>query len=222
MEQAKPSPRSAIKLKVCGMTQADNMLELAAMQPEYMGLIFYEKSSRFFHAQIPQLPDGLKKVGVFVDSEVSYIMEKVDQYDLNVIQLHGKESPDYCVELKAKLSEGIEIIKVFSVKEQFDFSLLSAYEDVCDYFLFDTKGKLPGGNGEHFDWSLLEQYPSRKPFFLSGGIGIDSIPQLKEFLKRPIAQFCHAIDVNSRFELQPGLKKIDKLKEFKKMFENEN
>ncbi|MGB6152213.1 MAG: phosphoribosylanthranilate isomerase, partial [Pricia sp.] len=107
----------------------------------------------------------------------------------------------------------LKIIKVFSVKDSFDFSILKPYEEVCDYYLFDTKGKLPGGNGYTFDWSLLKDYPSTKPYFLSGGIGLEDAKALKEFSQRPQAEYCYAIDVNSKFETKPGLKNIDKLNE---------
>jgi phosphoribosylanthranilate isomerase len=108
----------------------------------------------------------------------------------------------------------MEIIKVFSIKDNFDFSVLKDYEAVCDYFLFDTKGKLPGGNGYTFDWSVLENYPSTKPFFLSGGIGLESVEKLKEFMNSPASKYCYAIDVNSKFELEPGRKDITTLKVF--------
>ena len=109
----------------------------------------------------------------------------------------------------------IDIIKVFSIKDDFDFDVLASYEDVCDYFLFDAKGKLPGGNGYTFDWKVLKNYPSTKPYFLSGGIGLQEIDTLKEFIKKPESKYCHAIDVNSRFEIKPGLKNIVMLAELK-------
>jgi phosphoribosylanthranilate isomerase len=109
------------------------------------------------------------------------------------------------------------VIKVFSIQNNFDFDVLKPYEASCDYYLFDTKGKLPGGNGFVFDWSVLRDYTSTKPYFLSGGIGLPETDSIKEFLKRPESMYCHAIDVNSKFESEPGLKEIDKLKEFKKL-----
>jgi phosphoribosylanthranilate isomerase len=112
-------------------------------------------------------------------------------------------------------SSGVKVIKVFSIKDTFDFSVLKPYEDVCDFFLFDTKGKLPGGNGYTFNWDILKKYPSTKPYFLSGGIGLDQIENLKEFQKNDASKYCYAIDVNSKFEIKPGLKNIELLKEFK-------
>ena len=135
-----------------------------------------------------------------------------------MVQLHGKETPELCHHLK---NLGIDVIKVFSVDETFNFSVLEPYEEVCDYYLFDTKGKLPGGNGYVFDWEVLENYPSTKPFFLSGGIGMENIDDVLTFLYRPESKYCHAIDINSRFEIQPGLKDIEKVKEFKKRLKDE-
>lgn len=206
-----------------------NPLEVAQLQPDYLGFIFWEPSSRAFEGEMPNLPKSIKKVGVFVDAPLDEVLENITQYQLDAVQLHGKESVVYCDALRhAELvsashkdetpkqvrGDGIEIIKVFSIKDDFDFSILKTYEGVCDYFLFDTKGKLPGGNGYTFDWSILQNYPSTKPFFLSGGIGLESVEKLKEFMNSPASTYCYAIDVNSKFETQPGLKNIASLKAF--------
>ncbi|HMC01616.1 MAG TPA: phosphoribosylanthranilate isomerase [Flavobacteriaceae bacterium] len=226
-----------MKLKVCGMKYHDNITEVAGLQPEYLGFIFYEKSARFFNKIIPELPEKIKKVGVFVNASIEEINQKVTKYNLQAVQLHGEESPEYCRNLKlnchsaldtesSKKSKmlnqvqhdtNIEIIKVFSIKDTFDFSVLKPYESVCDYFLFDTKGKLPGGNGYAFNWGVLKNYPSDKPYFLSGGIGLDETENLQEFLKTDASKKCHVIDVNSKFEIEPGLKDIELLKNFKKV-----
>src|SRR5690606_24169849 len=121
-------------------------------------------------------------------------------------------SHEYCEKLK---TYNIEIIKAFSIDNHFNFDDLKPYEPVCDYFLFDTKGTLPGGNGFVFDWTILNQYPSTKPFFLSGGIGLNEVESLLSFLRRQESTYCYAIDVNSKFEIEAGLKDIKKLKEFK-------
>ena len=230
-----------MKLKVCGMKYKDNIVEVAQLQPDYLGFIFYEKSSRFFEGIIPNLPKSIKKVGVFVNASIECILEKLETYNLQAVQLHGDESPEFCNKLRVRHSEliseshhenlkqvqddkneksvissTIEIIKVFSIKDNFDFSVLEAYEDVCDYFLFDTKGKLPGGNGYTFNWDILKEYPSTKPFFLSGGIGLNEIEKLKAFNNTEISKYCYAIDVNSTFEIESGLKNIETLVEFKK------
>ena len=202
-----------MKLKVCGMKYQDNIKQVAQLQPDYLGFIFYEKSARNFDSDsTPELQKSIKKTGVFVNKDIDFVIEKIKTNNLQAIQLHGKESVDYCKNLQ---SENIEIIKVFSIKNEFDFSVLKPYEEVVDYFLFDTKGKHPGGNGCTFDWNVLNNYPSTKPFFLSGGIGIEQIDDIKKFQKSEASKYCYALDVNSKFEIEPGLKDIELLKEFK-------
>ena len=203
-----------MKLKVCGMKYQDNILDVAALHPDYLGFIFHEPSPRNFENEIPKISDSIKKVGVFVDESIEFINRRAEEYNLDCIQLHGHESPETCRILK---SSGVEVIKVFSIKDEFDFSILVPYEAVCDYYLFDTKGKLPGGNGYTFNWNVLKDYRSTKPFFLSGGIGLDELEKIKEFKKSEVSKYCYAIDVNSRFEIEPGLKNIEKIKKFKKL-----
>ena len=195
-----------------------NPVEVEALEPDYMGFIFWEKSPRYLESVLPSISRKIKKVGVFVDATAEGILQKVTQYGLQMVQLHGKETPELCHHLK---NLGIDVIKVFSVDETFNFSILEPYEEVCDYYLFDTKGKLPGGNGYVFDWEVLENYPSTKPFFLSGGIGLENIDDVLTFLYRPESKHCHAIDINSRFEIKPGQKDIEKVKEFKKRLKDE-
>ena len=202
------------------MKYQDNMHQVAELQPDYLGFIFYDGSSRFFDGQMPQLSKEINKVGVFVNASLQNIIEKIEKYDLQAVQLHGKESPAFCEKLKKQFKadqskEAIKIIKVFSIKDEFNFDILRPYEAVCDYFLFDTKGKLPGGNGYTFDWKVLKDYPSTKPYFLSGGIGIDEMEDVKSFLRKKESKYCHAIDINSRFEKKPGLKDLALIKEFK-------
>jgi len=202
------------------MKYQDNINQVAELQPDYLGFIFYDGSSRFFDGVMPQLSKKISKVGVFVNASLQNIIEKIEKYDLQAVQLHGEESPSFCEEFKKQRNidrskNTIEIIKVFSIKDEFNFEILRPYEEVCDYFLFDTKGKLPGGNGYTFDWKILKDYPSVKPFFLSGGLGIDEIENIRSFLKSPESKYCYALDINSRFEKEPGLKDIALLKEFK-------
>jgi phosphoribosylanthranilate isomerase len=210
-----PSPleRAGVRLKICGMKYPDNILEVGSLLPDYMGFIFWEKSARYFDGVLPNLPQSIKKTGVFVNASQEDILAKVNQYDLQVVQLHGNESVAFCQELKNTFAKSIEIIKVFSVDSSFDFDELKPFESVCDYFLFDTKGKLPGGNGTTFDWKVLEKYPSHKPFFLSGGIGLEEIDLVKQILKTDLP--IYAIDVNSKFEIEPGLKNTKLLASFK-------
>ncbi|WP_394773990.1 phosphoribosylanthranilate isomerase [Flavobacterium sp.] len=203
-----------MKLKICGMKYPENIIEVGALLPDYMGFIFYEKSARYFNGTIPELIKTIKKVGVFVNESVENIIDKINEHNLQAVQLHGEESIEFCQELKNKIDKKIEIIKVFSVGDDFDFEVLKPFEAVCDYFLFDTKGKLPGGNGTTFDWKILKNYKSDKPFFLSGGIGLEEIAAIKN-LKLPV----YAIDVNSRFEIEPGLKNKNLLTNFKRKLE---
>ena len=204
-----------IQLKICGMKYHDNILNISSLNPDYMGFIFWEKSKRNIELDsIPEIPKTIKKVGVFVDASINEINSKIKQYELQIIQLHGNESVNYCKNVK-KL--GVSVIKAFSVNSEFNFNTIKEYVPFVDYFLFDTKGKLPGGNGITFDWKILEKYPFYKPFFLSGGIGKTEIDAIKKFLKTDVAKNCIAIDVNSRFETKPGLKSEIKLKKFKKL-----
>ena len=199
-----------MKLKICGMKYHNNILKVAALKPNYLGFIFYDKSPRFVTEPLPEISKNIKKVGVFVNSTIETITTTINNYDLQAVQLHGQETPEFCQKLQKKQ---IEIIKVFSIKDQFDFNQLSAFENLVDYFLFDTKGPNPGGNGYCFDWSILNQYNSKTPYFLSGGIGLDDIKSIQNFKNSPAAQHCFAIDVNSKFELKPAYKDDVKLKQ---------
>ena len=197
-----------------------NTQEVAALQPDYLGFIFYGKSKRDFgNLDIPTLPDGVKKVGVFVDAQIAFAKAKIIQHKLDVIQLHGDESPEYITALKAALPSGLikgslDIWKVFGIKDSFDFDQLKPYEGYVDAFLFDTKGKEKGGNGYTFNWTVLQDYTSSTPIILSGGIGLDEMGKIKEILATDLPIV--AIDVNSRFEVKPGLKEIEELEKFEK------
>ena len=199
-----------MKLKVCGMRTPENIEALAALNPDYMGFIFWASSSRFVNKITPLLPNKIKKTGVFVDATIDYIETIIKEHELQAVQLHGKEAPQFCAYIKTL---DVEVIKAFSMKEAFDFKSLEPYEIACDFYLFDTKGELPGGNGYGFDWSILKNYPSVKPFFLSGGIGKEEVSQILELRNTDLPLY--AIDVNSKFESAPGVKKIDELEQFK-------
>jgi len=203
-----PSPleRAGVRIKICGMKYPENIIEVGSLLPDYMGFIFWEKSARYFDGIIPELPKSIKKAGVFVNATLEEILDKIEKHDLQAVQLHGHESAEFCGNLKKSIPKVIEVIKVFSILDTFNFAELNPFENVCDYFLFDTKGKLPGGNGTTFDWKVLEQYPSTKPFFLSGGIGIEELEGVKQVLKTSLP--IYAIDVNSKFEIEAGLKNI--------------
>ena len=201
-----------MKLKVCGMKYEDNIAEIAAFQPDFLGFIFYSKSPRYFEGKIPKLSNRIKKVGVFVDAPLEDVINTIKEHQLDAVQLHGHETPEYCAKIQ---HQSVEIIKVFSIKDEFDFNVLEPYEDVCDYFLFDTKGKQPGGNGYTFNWDVLTNYSSTKPYFLSGGIGLSELEKLKEFKNSEASKYCYAIDVNSKFELEPGRKNRNELEQFR-------
>jgi phosphoribosylanthranilate isomerase len=185
------------------MKYPENIQEIAQLQPDYLGFIFYEKSTRYFDGKLTGIDKSIQKVGVFVNASLEEILDKIKQYDLQLVQLHGNESREFCDLLK---HINITIIKAFAVDDDFDFTAIYPYESVCDYFLFDTKGKQPGGNGITFNWQILENYPSKKPFFLSGGIGLGDIEKIQK-INLPI----YGIDVNSKFEITPGLKHTQQL-----------
>jgi len=198
-----------MKLKICGMKYPENILEVSTLLPDYMGFIFWKPSARFVENTIPKLPESIQKVGVFVDASLDEIKFIAKENRLDLVQLHGNENPEFC---KSIQSINRKIIKAFAIDDAFDFSILNPYEFVCDFYLFDTKGKLPGGNGERFNWEILQNYQSQKPFFLSGGIELEDVEAIRK-LKLPI----HAIDVNSKFEIEKGLKDIQKLKQFQNL-----
>ena len=200
-----------MRLKVCGMRELENISALSELDPNYIGFIFWSESSRFVNKKTPPLDKKIIKTGVFVDASFDYILAKIKDHQLDAVQLHGHESFSYCKVIK---DYGLKVIKSFSIKNTFDFNTLEDYENSCDYYLFDTKGKLPGGNGFTFNWKILNEYPSQKPFFLSGGIGVDNLNEIKKLVKTKLP--VHAIDVNSKFETAPGNKNIELLKKFKK------
>lgn len=200
-----------MKLKVCGMQETENIVALASLQPDYMGFIFWEPSKRYCTTVPTDIPKHIKKVGVFVDETTKQIKEKVKLFGLDAVQLHGDESPRQC----AALLNLCEVIKAFRIGPDFDFKTLTPYQDHCTYFLFDTQGPLPGGNGTAFDWKLLAGYTLDTPFFLSGGIGLGHVEAIAEIRKRNLP--IHALDINSQFESKPGVKKIEKIEKFKQL-----
>lgn len=206
-----------MKLKVCGLKY--NPLEVASLRPDYIGFVFWEGSARHMTEPLPKgLPVPPQRVGVFVDAAPFYILEKCREYGLALVQLHGSETPAYCRDLKEQMLQATHtpprLIKAFAVGDGFDFSPLETYLPWVDFLLFDSRGPLPGGNGTGFDWRQLEHYPFDKPYFLSGGISERDRERLTAFCQSPAARHCHALDVNSRFELEPGRKDILRLKRF--------
>lgn len=205
--------KNKLKIKICGMKHLENIQEVAALKPDYLGFIFYPKSPRNFEEIIPEISEDIKKTGVFVDAEINFVINKVNTYNFSAVQLHGSETADYCLKLKQLLPE-LEIFKVFGIKDSFDFSALEAYEGIIDYFLFDTKGKEKGGNGYTFDWSVLKQYKSKTPIILSGGIGAQELNKIEQILKTDLP--IYALDLNSKFETEPGVKDASLLNDFLK------
>ena len=193
------------------MKNRDNISELLKLDIDFMGFIFYPKSKRYvvnegiadFISEI----NTVKKVGVFVNEKGENILKYARQYKLDYIQLHGDETPEIC---RFFYNEGFKIIKAFQVNENFNFNICDAYNDMCDYFLFDTKSTQYGGSGQQFDWSLLEEYQNEKPYFLSGGISINDADKIKKISDKRLA----VIDINSRFENKNGLKNIEEIAEF--------
>ena len=204
-------------IKVCGMREPDNIRELLELKPDYVGFIFYAHSKRFvgeLHADaMASIFSSTKKTGVFVNETMDTMADKVMQYDLDVVQMHGDESAEFCRSFRKFLrnvqtEKHVEIIKAFGISEGFDFGILASYEDFVDYFLFDTKTTEHGGSGVCFDWSILENYHGKKSYILSGGLSPDNIHGINEIKD---ARF-YGIDLNSKFEINAGVKDIDKLR----------
>ncbi|WP_457270299.1 phosphoribosylanthranilate isomerase [Pedobacter sp. UYEF25] len=195
------------------MKYASNIAALADLKPDYLGFIFYDKSPRnvsdVSSELIRYIPKEIKTVGVFVDENLENVMRKVADLDLSAVQLHGRESSEYCLALKNHFSS-LEIIKAFGVDNAFEFAMLESYEEAVDFFLFDTKTSMHGGSGKQFDWTILEHYKLNKPYFLSGGIDSCHVPDILNVDDERLV----AVDVNSKFEVEPGLKNIAKLEEF--------
>lgn len=196
------------------MREAANIAAISALNIDYMGFIFYEKSLRYVEDASPILencPSHIQKVGVFVNSSIEYIIEKINDFQLQVVQLHGNESVALITSLKEQIApKGIQIWKAISIEKGFDFSTLAMYVPWVDYFLFDTKTPNYGGSGQKFDWTTLEQYQYSTPFFLSGGIS----PEDKTHIKQLDFKQLYGLDLNSKFEISPALKNIDALKYF--------
>jgi phosphoribosylanthranilate isomerase len=196
-------------VKICGMADAAQMHQLAKLQADMLGLVFYPLSPRYVvgkiePGEIKTLPVSLKKTGVFVNETAERILKLAKEYYLNTIQLHGNETPAICETLK---EEGLDVIKAFNLTKENNFD---AYAPYCDYFLFDTPSEKHGGTGAKFDWSLLNTYTGKTPFLLSGGIGPGDAEEIKS-INHP--QFA-GIDINSKFEIEPGVKDVEKVKKF--------
>ena len=192
------------------MKHENNIREAAKLPLSFMGFIFYEGSKRSVEKNfvMPALPSSIKKVGVFVNESIKNISSAIEKYKLDLVQLHGDEPAAFCKEMNEK----VKVIKAFGIDEKFDLEILKDYENCCEYFLFDTRTSQHGGSGKKFNWEILERYQLEKPFFLSGGIGPGDADEIKK-IKQRVPQF-FAVDVNSKFETEPGIKDISKLKQF--------
>ena len=197
-----------MKIKVCGLRDVENIKAVVSLAPDYIGFIRYERSPRYVNnldeADLGNLPETILKTGVFVNESVENVQQLIDKHGLNAIQLHGNESADFAAAFKNK----VVVLKAFGVDENFDFKQLENYVGSVDFFLFDTKTAVHGGSGETFNWSMLNGYKLDVPFFLSGGLSLDNLHEIKN-IKHP--QF-YGVDLNSRFETSPGMKDIEKLK----------
>ena len=204
------------------MRSPENILGLLALPVDWMGMIFYPKSKRYvgtelspewISAQASQF-DLVKKVGVFVNASIEEVLNATHDYQLDFVQLHGDEAPQYCAELQSIWAIGTvreaKLIKAFSVDEAFDFSTTTAYTNYCSYFIFDTKGPGYGGTGKTFSWELLANYEGLTPFLLSGGIDESMTDQIKALNFPQLA----GVDINSRFEVEPGVKDLEMVRRF--------
>lgn len=195
-----------MKIKICGMKYPENIEDVASYSPDYMGFIFYDQSPRFVdyssRESILRLASSIKKVGVFVNSEFDYVIKIARDFTLDVIQLHGNESPEFCARIQR---EGFQVIKVFALHTTFNFSQLEDYEAHCDYFLFDTPSPLLGGSGKHFNWKHLEKYSLKNPFLLSGGLGPNDIEMINQLNHSNL----FALDFNSQLETSPAYKSLE-------------
>lgn len=204
-----------MRVKVCGITQKEQLIQLPAIGASFAGFIFYPKSPRYVlrHMTMAQIKkeNNINKVGVFVNAPIEEVLQMVDECRLHMVQLHGDETPKYC----ERIADYISVIKVFRVSDTDSIVWrIKDYRDVCDMFMFDTEGTGYGGTGKKFNWDKLNEAEIGKPYFLSGGIEPGDVDRLKEFGNEPEAKNLFAIDINSRFELTPGVKNLETIKQF--------
>jgi phosphoribosylanthranilate isomerase len=202
-------------IKVCGITSVEQLKDLQLIGVDYAGLIFYPLSPRFVGKHKMQASEtneqqiSIRKIGVFVNQQEDDLLKLVDDWGIEMVQLHGEETPDYC----ERISKQVKVIKAFRVGTVDDIELMvSPYRDVVDYFLFDTMGEKYGGTGKQFDWNLVSNKALGKPYFLSGGIGADMDKELNDFASTQ--KDLYAVDVNSKFEVSPGIKNMGLIRKF--------
>ena len=203
------------QLKVCGLTKMDQIQELISLNTNFLGFIFYEKSPRFVlnHLSLEEISEinHQGKVGVFVNESIEKIAEITEKAKLNFIQLHGDEDENFIKDLRKNVKKEVKLIKVFRVGETFNFQF-SIFNSLVDYFLFDTDSKAFGGTGKTFNWQIINKIEIPKPYFLSGGISSENLKNLKILNQKPLI-----LDINSKFETEPGIKDLEKIKTFKSL-----
>jgi phosphoribosylanthranilate isomerase len=203
-----------MELKVCGITTTEDILALITLKIDRLGFIFYHISKRFVYGKLIEdglkaIPNHIKKTGVFVNAEIAEIEQIIDQYHLDSIQLHGDESPEFCNHFRGKA----EVIKTISIRDKSSFETAKLYDNSCDLFLFDTQSVHYGGTGKTFDWKWLEEYTLDKPFYLSGGISLENFEEIKKIKHGKLI----GIDINSKFEIRPGIKDLKKIRQLIKL-----
>ncbi|HTN68175.1 MAG TPA: phosphoribosylanthranilate isomerase [Dysgonamonadaceae bacterium] len=194
-------------IKVCGMRNEENIRAVESLGIDWMGFIFYPSSKRYVDVQPNYLPEKTRRVGVFVNESLATIVDKVALFSLDMVQLHGNESPELCQQLQDRQ---VKVMKAFGIDDYFPSEKIAAFEGCCDYFLFDTHTSAYGGSGRKFDWDILQRYEGNTPFLLSGGIGSDDVSVIRKF-SHPL---CVGIDINSQFELSPANKDIQSIQQF--------
>ena len=197
-------------IKVCGMREANNIRNVEQLNIDWMGFIFYGGSSRYVATRPSHLPSQCKRVGVFVNSNADDIMSKTRTYGLDIVQLHGRETPGFCKMMRSELPSGTILIKAIQINDKEDFIKADAFSPYIDYFLFETRSDNYGGSGQKFDWELLNHYNSDKPFILTGGIGPSDAQSILNIHNPHFA----GIDLNSGFEIRPAFKDVKLLKDF--------
>jgi phosphoribosylanthranilate isomerase len=206
-----------MKIKVCGLRDSANIKAVEALAPDYLGFICYEKSQRYIGGmnddELVDINTDIIKTGVFVDEDADSISKLIYKYKFDAVQLHGTESPEFCEMFRHE----VQVIKAFGIDESFNFAKLDTYKNNVDFFLFDTKTAAYGGSGRTFDWSILNNYKLDVPFFLSGGLSLDNLEEVK-YIKHPAF---YGVDLNSKFELSPAMKDLDKLTQAFNMIKSE-
>lgn len=200
-----------LKIKICGMREAGNIRDISGLMPDYMGFIFYPGSKRYAGRLSPEevknLPGSIKKVFVFVNASREEIISTCRAYSIRILQLHGDESPEFCQSFR---QEGFNVVKAFRVGQSLDVKEMDRFTNACDFILLDTSAEGFGGTGKKFDWKQLRHYTLELPFFLSGGVAPGDAERIMDM---DIPQL-YAVDLNSRFEIKPGLKNIEELENF--------